>query len=242
MSKLPHSENGKIYDLLYESRFGVMYNDFTNKSISAITTILSSGKIIDVGCGTGRLSIPLAQKNYDVVGIDLSEVMIDELKLKALSLDLQVLTSTDQYKMENQSCDLALAVFTVLSYTLDEEGLQLLFRDIYRHLKVGGSFLFDLAMPEMFQQHEEMERNGLKWKINIEFLGSGGPIANYSEKVIVNRPGFFPNHIITEFFQIRCWKLDEVSNILEYCGFGKITQINGLYGTGANYYVCKKEI
>ena len=101
MSKLPHSENGKIYDLLYESRFGVMYNDFTNKSISAITTILSSGKIIDVGCGTGRLSIPLAQKNYDVVGIDLSEVMIDELKLKALSLDLQVLTSTDQYKMEN---------------------------------------------------------------------------------------------------------------------------------------------
>ncbi|MHA8083045.1 class I SAM-dependent methyltransferase [Aquirufa sp. A-Brett2-15D] len=242
MSNLPHSENGKIYDLLYESRFGFMYNDFTNKSISAITTILTSGKIIDVGCGTGRLAIPLAQKNYDVVGIDLSEVMIDELKLKALRLDLQVLTSTNQYKLENQNCDLALAVFTVFAYTLDEVGLKLLFEDIYRHLKVGGSFLFDLPLPGMFQHHETMERNGLNWKIDIQFVVPGEPIANYSETVIVNLPEFQPNHTITEFFQIRCWKLDEITNLFESCGFGKITQVRGLEGTGANYYVCKKEI
>jgi SAM-dependent methyltransferase len=242
MSNLPHSQNGKIYDLLYESRFRSLYKEFTEKSLYVISTILPEGRILDVGCGTGRLTIPLAQKNYDVIGIDLSEVMLEELKSKALRLNLQVVTSTDQYKLENQNCDLALAVFTVFAYNLDEIGLKLLFEDIYRHLKVGGSFLFDLPMPGMFQHHEEMERNGLNWKIDIQFVVPGEPIANYSETVIVNLPEFQPNHTITEFFQIRCWKLDEITNLLESCGFGQITQVRGLEGTGANYYVSKKEI
>jgi SAM-dependent methyltransferase len=242
MSNLPHNQNGKIYDLLYEARFRTMYKDFTDRSLSVISTILSTGKILDIGCGTGRLAIPLEQKNYEVVGIDLSEVMLDELKSKASRSGVSVFTSTDQFNLDNQNCDLALAVFTVLSYTLNEEGLKILFNDVYRHLKPNGSFLFDLAMPGAFHHHEKMERNGLKWNIDVEFIEPGEPIANYSETVIVNRPEFPPNQTITEFFQIRCWKLEEIIPLLESSGFSKITQVRGLEGTGANYYVCKKEV
>lgn len=242
MPNMPHSQNGKIYDLLYESRFRTLYKDFTDKSLTVISTIMPEGKILDVGCGTGRLAIPLAQKNYDVIGIDLSDVMLEELKSKALGLDLQVLTSNDQYNLENQNCDLALAVFTVFAYTLDMSGLRLLFEDISRHLKVGGSFLFDLPIPGMFQHHEKMERNGLNWNINIQLVVAGESIANYSETIIVNLPEFQPNHTITEFFQIRCWELDEITSLLESCGFGQICPVRGLEGTGANYYVCKKEV
>jgi hypothetical protein len=46
--------------------------------------------------------------------------------------------------LENQNCDLALAVFTVLSYTLEEKDLIKLFQDINRHLNREVNFFFNL--------------------------------------------------------------------------------------------------
>ena len=241
MSNNPHNQNSAIYDLIYETRFGPMYQNFTNKSLVVISTILQTGKILDIGCGTGRLTIPLASNKYNVVGVDLNELMLKELKSKSSRLNLTIQTTIDQYGLENQNCDLALAVFTVLSYTLEEEDLIKLFQDINRHLKPGGSFLFDLGITEAFNHHEEFNRNGLKGTINVRYTSPGSSIANYSENIIVNRSEFPPNYNVIESFQIRCWTLGEISNLLTQCGFNHITQVRGLEGTGANYFVCTKE-
>ncbi len=51
----------------------------TEKEIEALHALFSSRSVrsvLDVACGIGRLSIPLAQRGYEVVGIDLSESQI----------------------------------------------------------------------------------------------------------------------------------------------------------------------
>jgi SAM-dependent methyltransferase len=213
-------------------------------SLNTVASILTEGKVIDIGCGTGRLAIPLAQNNYQVVGVDVNSGMLSALNAKAQRFNLSIPTFTDINHLEDQDCDLALTVFTVLSYILDEDGLLELFQNINRHLKPGASFLFDLASPAAFSQtNNTYQGNGLNGVVNVQFINPGGPIANYSEEVVVNRPDeFVNNHTVTEFFQIRCWTLNEITSLLAKSGFGFTRHIPGYAGMGAEYYVCKKEV
>ena len=244
MPPLPHDQNHSIYDLSYETQFGQGLQQFTQMSLNTIAGILAEGKVIDIGCGTGRLAIPLAQNNYQVVGIDLNTGMLSALNAKAQHLNLTIPTFTDANQLEDQQCDLALTVFSVLSYILDEDGLLQLFQNINRHLRPGASFLFDLASTAAFSQNNRRYNgNGLSGVVNVQFINPGGPIANYSEEVVVNRPDEYPNnHTVTEFFQIRCWTLNEITPLLAKSGFGITRHIPGYPGMGAEYYVCKKEV
>jgi 2-polyprenyl-3-methyl-5-hydroxy-6-metoxy-1,4-benzoquinol methylase len=47
-------------------------------------------KILDVGCGTGRHSIELAKRGYQITGIDLSESMLKKAREKALNMNLKI--------------------------------------------------------------------------------------------------------------------------------------------------------
>ncbi len=47
-------------------------------------------KILDIGCGTGRHSIELAQRGYDVTGLDLSETLLSKAKKKAAEAKVRV--------------------------------------------------------------------------------------------------------------------------------------------------------
>lgn len=60
--------------------------DFLEKEINFNKSI----KILDVGCGTGRHSIELTKRGYNITGIDLSENMINKAKEKAAKENLQI--------------------------------------------------------------------------------------------------------------------------------------------------------
>jgi len=44
---------------------------------------VKSGKVLEIGCGNGRICIPLAKKGFDVTGIDISPIYIEDAKKKA---------------------------------------------------------------------------------------------------------------------------------------------------------------
>ena len=85
------------YEELFEN-YGVKYDnesftqgtigecDFIEKEIKHNKTI----KILDIGCGTGRHSIELSKRGYTVTGIDLSESLLKQAKIKALEQNLKI--------------------------------------------------------------------------------------------------------------------------------------------------------
>lgn len=110
--------------------------------------------IIDLGCGTGNVAIPLAQKGYEVWGVDLSCEMLAEAQRKADREDVKI-----QFFCQDM-VELALPskVHTVISlcdslnYLIEDGELSTAFGRVATHLVRGGLFLFDMNTTYKFQE------------------------------------------------------------------------------------------
>jgi cyclopropane fatty-acyl-phospholipid synthase-like methyltransferase len=93
--------------------------------------------ILDIGCGTGGFMLKAKEAGFDVVGIDISEEMINLAKEKGLEVYHKDLCEfTGQF-------DACVAIFDVINY-MDDEYLSNFFKCVKNVLKEGGYFLFDV--------------------------------------------------------------------------------------------------
>lgn len=99
--------------------------------------------ILDVGCGTGRHSIELAKRNYNVVGIDFVSRLIEACEAgvagnNILSDKAQfILGDIRSYKFGRQF-NHAICLYDVIgSYATDDENIKII-ENIFNHLKPGG--------------------------------------------------------------------------------------------------------
>jgi len=109
--------------------------------------------ILEVGCGTGRVLLPLAQAGFEVTGVDLSPAMLDIARRKVATAGLQQRVTLVKQDMRALALDrpfnmvvVALNSFSHL-LTLDDQ-LAALDR-IREHLRPGGLLLIDLFNPDL---------------------------------------------------------------------------------------------
>ena len=104
-------------------------------------------RILDLGCGTGNLTLPLAQRGYPVLGVDLSPAMIQIAQEKALRLGVDISFAVADMRdltLPGQRFDTVISGCDVLNYVTSEEDLQATFRTVHRLLPPGGLWFFDL--------------------------------------------------------------------------------------------------
>lgn len=101
-------------------------------------------KILDIGCGSGRSAIPLAQMSFDVLGVDITPQMIDMAKQKAaeqkLEIEYQVGDVAD-LKLSDNSFDGAIFANNGWVQIPGKENRQKALDEIYRVLKSDGIFI-----------------------------------------------------------------------------------------------------
>jgi Methylase involved in ubiquinone/menaquinone biosynthesis len=121
-----------------------LYNKegFTELEIKIVEKYLGkTGAILDIGCGTGRTTIPLYKQGMKVIGIDLSKEMIGFAKKKYPEIDYRIMDACD-LKFENESFDYALFSFNGLDCIYPKSKRLLSLREINRVLKKNGVFIF----------------------------------------------------------------------------------------------------
>ncbi len=118
--------------------------------------VASGGPVLELGCGTGRVAIPVAQAGVRVVGLDNSSSMLKQARAKArkLGLGADVLKFV-RGEMQDFSLDarFALAIipyrsFQVLLSIADQRQA---LASIKAHLVPGGKLIFDLWVPDVDQ-------------------------------------------------------------------------------------------
>ena len=109
--------------------------------------------VVDLACGTGSVTLRLAQRGLSVIGVDLSEDMLCVATSKltewenAPSFVCQDLTQLHLPK----GVDLAVCALDSLDYIIDPEDCKKAIQQIYKVLNPGGCFIFDVNTPEKLQ-------------------------------------------------------------------------------------------
>lgn len=99
------------------------------------------GKVLDVGCGAGRTTYPLHKRGLQVVGVDISEWMIQRAKSMFPKIDFFV-GNACRLKFKNEEFDYVLFSFNGIDYIFPEKKRLTALREINRVLKSGGIFVF----------------------------------------------------------------------------------------------------
>lgn len=238
--KQPHDNWAKFYDFVYEKSFGNYYNSLTKENLKVINDILSNGSIIDFGAGTGRLTIPLKKQDYQITAVEKSYGMIEELKKKSLMNNLEIPVfncSISDYV--NGEADLALALFTVLSYSITEDELSKNIENISRHLKPNGHFFFDLPGMQFFNLRELPFLQSSECRRSVKLNNVDGQIYSYNEKC----SGIFNGEEFSyeEEFRIRYWEISTLDKHLSENGFkDTLKSFPQFNSTGSTYKLYQK--
>jgi SAM-dependent methyltransferase len=240
--KQPHDNWATFYDFVYGRTFGNLYNDLTTKTLNVINSILTNGIIIDYGAGTGRLTIPLRDQDYEIVAVEKSSGMVGELikKRTNLSLDFQIHNCLIS-EYANGNCDFALALFTVLSYATTENELSENVKNICNHLKENGYFFFDLPNAVFFNTERliNIQSNEFNRSVNLK-ANNNDDVYTYSEKCsgVFNGKEFD----YEDEFSIRNWKLDKLDQLLQENGLHDTNQtFHQFNSTGSTYKLYQKK-
>lgn len=114
--------------------------------ISLAVGNLEGKRVMDVGCGTGLLSVKLAKDGAEVTGIDLSSDMLAVAEKRAhdLSQNICFMELPMQEISGEESYDAAVIAIDSLNYLPDRKSILQTFKGIHSILKSGGVLLFDV--------------------------------------------------------------------------------------------------
>lgn len=110
---------------------------------------LMGGTLIDLACGTGRTAIPLAEKGYSIIGVDLHEGMLERAKLKAEEEHTDIrfeLQNCEDLELDMKS-SMIYMVGNAFQHFLTNEAQDKLLQSVGVHLKSGGVFIFNTRFP-----------------------------------------------------------------------------------------------
>jgi len=134
-------ENGSLHDL-------ALLEEYADKG----------GVNIDLACGTGRATIPLAEKGYNIIGVDIHEGMLSRAQEKTKNpLISWVKQNLKGFKLDVTS-QFIYMVGNSFQHFLTNEDQDRLLQSVHAHLSVDGVFIFDTRFPskeELLQPETE---------------------------------------------------------------------------------------
>lgn len=138
MKKIKILDSAEGYDLAagdYDKKEKYL-NSFEKGKFLSLLPEIKDKKILDVGAGTGRVSLPLALAGAQVTALDVSEKILEVLKRKNKKI-ATVVGEAENLPFENESFDIVTAAFLVVHL----KDPKIFFDEVYRVLKPDGLFL-----------------------------------------------------------------------------------------------------
>ncbi len=186
------------------------------------------GPVLELACGTGRITIPLAEAGIDVTGLDISEPMLSHARVKAKRKKLKirwVRADCRDFRLP-RTFNLIIFPFNSIAHLKDLESIESCLSSVRRHLAEEGRFIIDHFNPRL----DILTRDSSRRYPVAEYLDpDGGEDVVVTESNVYNRAtqvneikwyykiGTRPEEVVD--LNMRIYYPQELDAFLHYNGF-----------------------
>lgn len=210
----------EVYDTFMDN---VPYKEWTEYYAGILDENgIRDGLVLDLGCGTGSMTELLADKGYDMIGIDNSEDMLDLAMAKKVASGHDILYLLQDMR-EFELYGTVRAVISAcdsVNYITDPEELTETFVLVNNYLDPGGLFLFDFNTEYKYREllgdttiAENREECSFIWE---NFYDPSEQINEYDLTIFVKEGSLYRKFEETHFQ--RGYTLEEMRNCLDKAG------------------------
>lgn len=150
-----HYADAALYDYEYRRRRAdiAFYRALAEQRLGPAAA--DTPAILELGCGSGRITIPLARAGYRVVAVDRAPAMLDQLRARVAALPAAVRDRITVVEGDLCTFDvrgrfgLAVAAFNVVEHLYTRVEVDACLRRVRARLAPGGAFAFDVQLPDL---------------------------------------------------------------------------------------------
>lgn len=187
----------------------------------------TDGLVLELGCGTGNMTRLLADKGYDMIGVDNAPDML-EIAMEKKETEGQDILYLLQDMREFELYGTVRAVVSIcdsMNYILEPEELVQVFRLVNNYLDPGGIFIFDLNTEYKYKElmgentfAEDRTESSFIWQ---NYYDEKKQVNEYDLTLFIREGELYRKFEETHFQ--RCYSLDEVKAAAETAGMEFVT-------------------
>ena len=221
------------YDALAGSYDSLMVDGSYRKRADFLERLFKKSRIpvetvLDLACGTGTIACLLAERGYRVTATDFSEEMLTQAMAKASLLEerspLFLCQSMPRLRLL-EPVDAVVSTLDSLNYLTRERDIRETFLRVYRWLKSGGAFIFDVNTPYKLRRMDrqmymdETEESFCVWRT---FFSERTQVCTYQVDLFRLNEDETWDREFEEHWE-RAWSEEQLREFLTDAGFQNIT-------------------
>ncbi|MDQ3672437.1 MAG: methyltransferase domain-containing protein [Actinomycetota bacterium] len=117
--------------------------------VDFLVALAGGGRALELGIGTGRIALPLAERGVPVHGIELSKAMAARLRAKPGGEEIGVTIGDFATTTVDGTFSVAYLVFNTISNLTTQAAQVTCFRNVAAHLDPGGCFVIEVGVPDL---------------------------------------------------------------------------------------------
>lgn len=221
------------YDALAGSYDSLMVDGSYRKRADFLERLFKKSRIpvetvLDLACGTGTIACLLAERGYRVIATDFSGEMLTQAMAKAAVLEerapLFLCQSMPRLQLL-EPVDAVVSTLDSLNYLTRERDIRETFKRVYRWLKPGGAFVFDVNTPYKLRRMDhqmymdETEESFCVWRT---FFSERTQVCTYQVDLFrLNEDETWDREF--EEHRERAWSEEQLREFLAEAGFRNVT-------------------
>ncbi|MCK4807119.1 MAG: methyltransferase domain-containing protein [Candidatus Aegiribacteria sp.] len=145
-------EHDDFWELTYPFMFPETRNEKAEEDVLSVLSLsrIETGDVLDLCCGPGRFSIPLARMGYSVTGVDTTGFLLDIARNRASLENVEVEWVEEDMRgfLRPGSYDLVLNMFTSFGYFQNHSDNMKVLANVNESLRQGGKFVMEIMGKE----------------------------------------------------------------------------------------------
>jgi SAM-dependent methyltransferase len=153
-------------------------------TVDFLAELAGTGPALELGIGTGRIALPLAERGVPVKGIELSRAMLARLRAKPGGEGIPVTIGDFATAKVDGRFGLAYLVFNTIENLTTQSAQVACFRNVADHLEPGGRFVIEVVVPDLRrlppgERFVVFDRSERHWGIDEYDVANQGLISHH---------------------------------------------------------------